>query len=426
MHMFTRTVVAVVAALVAATAVGCGGSKGEKSSATAAAKPAATAAPRANVSGDPIVVGSICSCSGLFAAFLGRTPDVLKAWEQHTNGTGGINGHPVKVITVDDANNPAKGLAGVKKLIETDKVVAIVGQESLTSATWEKYVAAKGVPVLGGQPIDKPFMTNPDFFASGTTLPVTLFGELSMTKAAGKKKLGLFYCAEAPVCALLEPILAGLGKQLGLEVEGAKVSSTAPSYAAPCLAFKQKGVDALFAALNSDLVPRVVDACAQQGYRPLSVASTPTTQRSWLGDDNLDGSLIAGTNALYTDTSVPGVKTFIGALDQYVPGLTKDPQFNAPLLYPWAGGELFAAAAAKAKLTPSSTPADVKRGLYALKDETLDGISPPLNFVKGKPAFPTCYFPQRIEGGQFKASGGGEPVCLDAKTAGAIAAALGG
>jgi len=425
--MSTRKVAAVLAALIAAAAAGCGSdSDEEKSSGTAATKPAAAAAPKLNVSGDPIVVGSVCSCTGPLAASLGKSAEVMKAWEQHTNATGGINGHPVKVVTIDDGQNPAKALAAVKKLIETEKVMAIVGQMSLASASWEKYAESKGVPVVGGQPVDTPFLTNPDFFTSGTTLPIMLFGELAMAKAAGKKKIGLFYCAETPVCAQIDPILAGLGKQLGLEVVGAKISSTAPNYTAPCLAFKQKGVEALFAAVNSDVVPRVVDACAQQGFRPLTIASTPTTQRSWLETDNLDGSLVTGTNAVYTDTSVPGVKSFIEALDQYAPGLTESPQFSAPLLYPWSGGELFAAAGAKAKLTPASTSADVKKGLYALKDETLDGISPPLNFVKGKPGFPTCYFPQKLEGGKFVASGGGKPVCLDAKTAGGIAAALTG
>jgi len=424
--MSTRKVAAVLAALIAATAAGCGDSDDEKSSGGTATKPAAAAAPKANVSGDPIVVGSICSCTGPIAASIGKSLDVMKVWEQHTNATGGINGHPVKVVTVDDGQTPAKGLAGVKKLIETDKVVAIVGQMSLTSATWEKYASQKGVPVVGGQPVDTPFMTNPDFFASGTTLPIMLFGQLAMTKEAGKKHIGLFYCAETPICAQIEPILAGLGKQLGLKVTGTKISSTAPNYTAPCLSFKQKGVDALFTAVNSDVVPRVVDACAQQGYRPLTIASTATTQRSWLDNDNLDGSLITGTNAVYTDTTVPGVKTFIEELDQYSPGLTDSPQFSAPLLYPWSGGKLFAAAATKAKLTPTSTSADVKKGLYALKNETLEGISPPLNFVKGKPGFPTCYFAQKLEGGEFKATGDGAPVCLDAKTAGGIAAALAG
>lgn len=90
------------------------------------------------------------------------------------------------------------------------------------------------------------------------------------------------------------------------------------------------------------------------------------------------------------------------------------------------GGELFTAAATAAKLTPTSTAADVKKGLYALKGETLDGIAPPLTFTKGKPAFPTCYFKGKLANGSFQSDGDTKPVCLDSATAGAIGKALAG
>lgn len=430
MYRLKRRTVAVAAAIVGLTVAGCGSSSSSSTSTNAsgaaATGTAAANAPKSTVSGTPIVVGSICSCTGPLAASLGKSLDVMQAWAKYTNANGGLNGHPVKVVTVDDAQNPAKALAGVKKLVETDKVQAIVGQMSLASAAWEKYAAAKGVPVVGGQPVDTPFLTNPDFYASGSTLPLLLYGELALTKQAGKKHVGLFYCAETPICAQLQPILAGLGKQLGLTVDGAKISSTAPNYTAPCLAFKQKGVDALFVAVNSSVVPRVADACAQQGFKPLNVASSATTERSWVKDKNLDGAVVSGTNAVYTDATIPGVKAFLDAIDAYVPGLKDSQQFSYPLIYPWAGGQLFAAAAKAAKLTPTSTPADVKKGLYALKDETLDGIAPPLNFVQGKPGFPTCFFPAKLAGGEFQSVGGGKPTCLDQATAGAIAKALAG
>jgi len=416
-------------AMLAATALialaGCGDDKKDTKTTAAGATAAATPSAPA-LKGDPIVIGSICSCSGPLARSIGRSLDVVEAWAKNVNATGGVNGHPVKLVTVDDGQNPAKALAGAKKLIEQDKVVAIVGQMSLQTAAWEKYASQKGVPVIGGQSVEAAFLTNPGFFASGSTLPLLMFGELAQVKAAGKKHLGLFYCAETPICAQLEPILKGLGKPLGIEVSAQKVSTTAPNYTAPCLSFKQKGVDSLLIAMISTVVPRVVDACAQQGFRPVSIAGNTTTERSWADDDNLDGSLLAGTNAVYTDESVPGVKEFNEVVRKYLPDLPDSPQFSAPLLMPWAGAKLFQAAAEQAKLAPTSTPADLMKGLYALKDETLDGVAPPLNFVKGKPGFPTCFFSAKLEGGEFKATDGGKPTCLPAAQAAQIAAALQG
>jgi branched-chain amino acid transport system substrate-binding protein len=415
---------AVAAALVVA---GCGSSGSSTSAgASASTELAAASAPKADVSGTAIPVGTICSCSGPLAQVIGKSLDVAQAWASYTNAHGGINGHPVKLYTIDDGQDPAKALEGVKELIQQDHVIAIVGQMSLADTAWASYAKASGVPVVGGQPVDTPYLTNPDFFASGSTLPLLLTGELALAKQSGAKTIGLMYCAETPVCAQLPPILSALAKPFGLSVAAQKVSTTAPNYLAPCLALKGDNAQALFVAMVSAVVPRVVDNCAQQGYKPVNIASSATTDRSWLTDSNLNGTLIAGTNAVYTDQSNPGVKVFSQALDEYDPGLRNSPEFSYPLIYPWTGGVLFQEAAKAAHITPSSTPADVKKGLYALHGTTLDGLAPPLSFVAGKPGFPTCYFAGKISSGSFQTLGSGKPTCIPAAQAAAIAKALGG
>lgn len=372
--------------------------------------------------GDPIRIGTLCSCTGPLAASLGQSLEVLKAWGSWTNNNGGINGHPVEVVAYDDGQNPSTAQA--KKLVEEDEVMAIVGTMSLVSDSWASYVDGKGIPVVGGQPVDTGFFTDPNLFASGTTLPLLLFGEVAAAAEAGAETIGLFYCSETPVCAQLPAIVEPLAAQAGLKVESAKVSSTAPDYIAPCLAFEEKGVDAVFSAVYSDVVPRIAASCADQGYEPIEIASSATTQKSWTDDPNLDGAIFAGTNAVYTDESVPGVKDFLDALAEYAPKVPESPQFSYPLLYPWAGGELFKAAAEAGEITPTSTGADVVAGLRLLKDETLDGIAPPLNFPEGQPGFPVCYFTGTISDGAFHSDG--EPTCIDQETAQALMAAVAG
>jgi branched-chain amino acid transport system substrate-binding protein len=425
-----RAVITAFCLIALLVAAGCGSSNSDSKGSTgssAGSSTAAAGAPKSTVSGTPIVVGSICTCtSPTTQGSLGPSDKIIKAWASYTNAKGGLNGHPVKVITEDDGGDPAKSLAAAKKLVETDKVMAIVGEQSLQDGAWQKYVEGKGVPVVGGIPLEVPMFTSADFYPSGAGIPMFLYGVVDTAAKAGKKKLGLYYCAESPVCASLLPILTAMGKLKGVDVVGAKLSSTAPSYAAPCLSFKGKGVDALFIGLSSTLNPTIIKACTQQGFKPLNIAGSGTTAKVWLKDPNLSGTQISGTQAVYTDTNVPGVKTFIDALDQYVPGLTGSSQFSYPLLGPWSGGMLFSAAAKAGKLTPTSTPADVKAALYTLKDETLDGIAPPLNYTKGKPAFVPCYFAGQIADNAFKTVGDGQPICADAATQGKIGAALGG
>jgi branched-chain amino acid transport system substrate-binding protein len=424
--MRRTTLAAVTAALIAIPLLaGCGSSSDEGSSQPSAAATSTPKAPPSTVSGTPITVGFVCSCTGPLAKTIGRSEEVIQSWAKWTNAHGGLNGHPVKVIAADDGQNPAKGLEVVKQLVEQDKVMAIVGQMSFTTPSWAKYATAQGVPVVGGTPLDAAFLSNPDFFLSGSNLLMTFTGMVQLAQQNGKKHIGVYYCAETPVCAQAPKLVTALAKPLGLQVTSTRVSSTAPSYTAPCLSFKQKSVDALIVAANSTAVPRIVGACAQQGFKPLNLAGAGTTERSWLSDPVLTGTLVAASNANYTDTSIPGIKSFTEALNQYAPGLTDSPQFSWPYLSPWAGGQLFAAAAKAGKLTPTSTSADVKKGLYTLKDETLDDIAPPLNFSAGKPGFPGCYFQAKIGDGAISTLNANKPACLPPAALQKLASALG-
>ncbi|WP_250282565.1 MULTISPECIES: ABC transporter substrate-binding protein [unclassified Frankia] len=376
-------------------------------------------------SGRPVVLGAICSCSGAQSAALGRLKDVFDTWAKSVNTRGGVNGSPVRLIIEDDGGDPTRSLRAVRKLVEQDKVVAIIGDSSLVGTTWADYVTEKDIPVVGGLSVESPFLTHADFFVTGAPLPVTTVGIWEAAKAAGKKKVGLLYCSESAVCAQLE----GLGRAAsalvgGVGIATGKISAAAPDYTAACLALRDEGVDALFVAHSSEVVPRVVDSCAQQGFTPAVIGQTPALGPSWLGHRGFDGALLVSPTVLYTDGSVPAVKEFLDALDTYYPDLRKSRQFTYDTIYPWAGGKLFEAAARAGNIGPDSTPADVKKGLYALKGETLGGIIPPTTFTEGQPVFPTCYFQAAIRGGRAVSLGKGATKCLTEAQALRLAQAL--
>jgi branched-chain amino acid transport system substrate-binding protein len=370
--------------------------------------------------GDPIVLGAICSCSGVQSATLARLKDVSQAWAKAVNAKDGINGHPVKLYVEDDGGTPAKALLAVKKLVEKDKVIAIVGDGSVADASWADYVSKKGVPVVGGLTPEAPFLSNPDFFTIGATLPVLLAGTMLLAKEAGKTKFGVLYCAEIPACAQAELLTKAIASVVGgMTVTSGKVSATAPNYTAPCLTLKNAGVDSLFVVQNGPVAQRVVDSCAQQGLHPTTVSQTSTSDPGWLKDPNFEGALLSSSNAQPTP-SLPAAKEYFDAVDKYVPGLSSDPQFNFNAFVPWVSGKLFEAAAKAGNIGPTSTSADVKKGLYALKDETLGGLASPLNFTPGKPGFPTCYFASTIRKGAFTPLYDGKSKCLTQPQAAAI------
>jgi branched-chain amino acid transport system substrate-binding protein len=338
----------------------------------------------------------------------------MKAWEAHTNATGGINGHPVKVIIEDDAGNPTKAAQLVKKLVEEDKVQALVGNISSVTEAFQKYIAAKKVPVIGSAEFQQDYATNPLFFPTGTQLVGFFYGLLQEAKSAGIKKVGLMPCAEIAACSLGAKLVAGLGQIVGVEVPSTqKISVSQPSYASVCLAAKAAGADALQITQNATTVLRVADQCAQQGYKPKQLNVAATTGRVWQDQPNMEGVIATQSNPVLADTSIPALRTFHEAIDKYQPGISKGDQYNEIDVSVWAGGEAFKLAAERAKLTPTSTSADVLKGLYTFKAETVDGLTPPLTYVKDKPSFVTCWFPQQIKSGKFTPlTKGAKPNCI--------------
>src|ERR1700683_5399840 len=107
---------AFIAASVALSA--CGSSSSSSSHA-----PAASASPSTGGK-KPFVLGMICSCTGPESAAVGNNISVIQAWADSVNASGGIDGYPVKVITMDDQQNAATSLQEAKAIVEQDHAMA--------------------------------------------------------------------------------------------------------------------------------------------------------------------------------------------------------------------------------------------------------------------------------------------------------------
>jgi branched-chain amino acid transport system substrate-binding protein len=75
----------------------------------------------------PYSVGAVFSATGP-ASFLGEPErNTVKMVEEQVNAAGGIQGHPLKMIVEDTKTDVSQTVLAVRKLLEKDKVVAIVG-----------------------------------------------------------------------------------------------------------------------------------------------------------------------------------------------------------------------------------------------------------------------------------------------------------
>jgi branched-chain amino acid transport system substrate-binding protein len=387
------------------TGTGTGGGTGGGGS-TAAGTGAGTPA-----TGSPLSIGYVCSCTGPDASSVDAITPVYEAWAAWENANGGVNGHPIKLIKADDGQNSGTSLTLVTKLINDNHVIAVFDNSNVDSA-WAKTVQDAGVPVVGGNLASSEFLTNPDFFAQGGTGDSVPYGIIGAAHKVNADKLAVVYCANVPICAQLPPALKSLGGPEGVQVTySAALPNAAPNYVAHCLAAKQSGANSMFVASATSVTLGVARSCASQGYKPVYIASETSLTNSSLGTPGIDGSVGELTNLAAVDTTVPAVQAMRGAIDRYDSGYVKNDDFGPGITMGWASGMLFDAAAKAAHLGASPTAADILKGLYSLKDETLGGLSSPLNFVKGKPTSVKCWFYYGIKDGQFTAPYGSQPTC---------------
>ncbi len=98
--------------------------------------------------GRPIKIGGIgMLIPGVDFTTIGK---VAKAYFDCVNDNGGIRGRPIQYILYDEQLNPAQQAALARKLVESDKVVGIVGNTSFTECgtNW-RYYRSKGFTVIG-------------------------------------------------------------------------------------------------------------------------------------------------------------------------------------------------------------------------------------------------------------------------------------
>ena len=102
--------------------------------------------------GDPIKLGNVTTSVPGIDFTTG--PAMMKAYFDCVNDNGGINGRPVQMLEENDNLKPEDAAAAARKLIETDKVVAMVGGFSILDCPVNAdyytqqgyYVIVAGVP----------------------------------------------------------------------------------------------------------------------------------------------------------------------------------------------------------------------------------------------------------------------------------------
>jgi branched-chain amino acid transport system substrate-binding protein len=226
-------------------------------------------------------------------------------------------------------------------------------------------------------------------------------------------KVADVYCAEVAICAQSVPLLSAALKKVGGDlVYSAAIGFAAPNYTAQCLAAKQAGAKGMEVGDASGVVVKVASNCASQGYEPLEFGGDGTVSKSWLTTPGMQGNVDVQPDVPWFVHDA-GTKEMYEALDKYAPAVPKGQNFGEVVLQTWIAGAELQLAVASGHLSATPTAAQITADLYSLpKGTTLGGLSPPISFVKGKPASNRCFFLMGINHKKFVTLDGLKPLCV--------------
>ena len=111
---------------------------------------AGTASAEDGVTADTITFGQAAVLEGAASALgTGMRSGIQAAFEE-SNKKGGVHGRKLKLISLDDGYEPDRAIAQTKKLIEDEKVFALIGPVGTpTSAAAQPIATAANVPFIG-------------------------------------------------------------------------------------------------------------------------------------------------------------------------------------------------------------------------------------------------------------------------------------
>ena len=377
------------------------------SAASGAAAPGAgpTAAPVPGLQSDGSVIklGAIAVRSGPLGAAMQPAIDSSRAWVNDVNARGGLAGHTVELVSVDDRGDPSTALALARRLVEQDGVLAIyaTGMPTTEQAV-APYLQQKGVPIIGGCICNTQVDDSQIVFQVGYGSKKGLsWAQLApVLDGSDKRKAAVLYCREAQTCSDLRDAIHDWVEKGGVPIQivyEAQISIAQPDFTGEVIQARNAGADVIITLAENPTTIRVARSAHRQNWNPVIATQQGGSDERYLRDGGADveGSLISHTTASWIDS--PLMADYRQAMARYVPaGVRGGMGANV-----WVAGKLIEKLAER--FGPHPTSADVLNGLYGLHGETLGGRIPPTTYTRGKGNADVnlCSVTARVEAGKW-------------------------
>jgi branched-chain amino acid transport system substrate-binding protein len=210
------------------------------------------------------------------AAALGR--GALAYFEKVNREKGGVNGRRIKLISLDDAYSPPKAFEQIRKLVEEEGILAIVGSAgSPTGVAVQAYLNKAGVPQLlqisGSRKFNDPKHSP---WSTGLFIPLytegQIFGKLIL-KNWPNAKIAVLH----PNDELGREYLAGLRSGLGDKADTMIVKVASYEYWSPTIdsqvaQLSSSGADLFFNAAVTKFASQSIRRAREMGWNVRMIA----------------------------------------------------------------------------------------------------------------------------------------------------------
>lgn len=316
--------------------------------------------------GGPLRVGIVTSATSPVGggAFTGPR-DGAQAYFQRLNARGGIDGRKVEVHTCDDGGSGVGNNECVHKLVDEQKVTALVGTAVLDYAGAPR-VSAAGVPDIGGQPIGPAYDTYPHLYSIYGSLAPREGGRPGwdgrsyggtevyryFKREHGARTAAVVSYNQSASAAYARLVTQGLRAE-GYEVVTEEVDFALPNFRAVAADLKERGVDLVLDAMDTHGNVRLCEAMDKVGARVTAKVTNAQNWTSAVAEDYKDAPgcrntlWVTGSSRNYEDTDHAAVREFRDAM--------KGRTLSQWALEGWAAAQWFTDAARSCERRPTGT-----------------------------------------------------------------------
>ena len=370
--------------------------------------------------GKAIKIGLMTSLTGPLASTFDGAQAAVKARIALQNKAGGVDGHKLEFVTVDDASTGPGAQAAVKKLIQQDKVYAILSVSAFGVAVVPA-VRQAGTPYFGISIVDG----GTEWFNKSDKNFFDAYGYGSFdhySSATGKyfKSIGATRVAAVGTNgpsskdAALEAIASSQAAGLKKAYLNTSLAFGATDVGPIIQQIKASGADAAVLTVSQNTAFALITGLQQAGVHLKSVLlSTGYGQTvidspaSRAAAQNVDFTLLPAP----AEDDNPGTQKLVSALKTYNQ-YTGVPSFGMYL--GWLSTDLFVSGLQKAGAGASQS-----KYVETLRKSTwdgADGLEAPINFadvkqVGGNKDQKGCFYIVRLKGTKFVPQPTANPVC---------------